>query len=42
MQLINIIPFGELWAPVAIVFVTAGIAIGVGGSLSAIRKFLQV
>ena len=42
MQLINIIPFQELWVPVAIVFAAAGIVIGVGGSLSAIRKFLQV
>ena len=42
LQLIHIIPFSELWAPVAAVFAGAGIIIGVGGSLSAIRKFLQV
>ena len=42
LQLIRVIPFSELWAPVAAVFVLAGIIIGVGGSLSAIRKFLQV
>ena len=42
LQLINIIPFQELWIPVAMVFALAGIVIGVGGSLSAIRKFLQV
>lgn len=42
LQLIHIIPFSELWAPVAAVFAAAGIVIGVGGSLSAIRKFLQV
>ena len=42
LQLIHIIPFRELWAPVAAVFAGAGIVIGVGGSLSAIRKFLQV
>ena len=41
-QLLRIIPFREMWQPVAIVFVAAGIIIGVGGSLSAIRKFLQV
>ena len=41
-QLIRIIPFEQLWAPVAEVFAGAGIIIGVGGSLSAIRKFLQV
>ena len=42
LQLIHIIPFSQLWAPVAAVFAGAGIVIGVGGSLSAIRKFLQV
>ena len=42
LQLIHIIPFEQLWAPVAEVFAGAGIIIGVGGSLSAIRKFLQV
>ena len=42
LQLIQVIPFSQLWAPVAAVFVGAGILIGVGGSLSAIRKFLQV
>ncbi len=42
LQLIQVIPFSRLWAPVAAVFAGAGIIIGVGGSLSAIRKFLQV
>ena len=42
LQLIHIIPFSQLWAPVAAVFAGAGIVIGVGGSLYAIRKFLQV
>jgi cell division transport system permease protein len=42
LQLIQVIPFQELWVPVAVVFAAAGILIGVGGSLSAIRKFLQV
>ena len=42
LQLIHIIPFQQLWNPVAVVFAAAGILIGVGGSLSAIRKFLQV
>ena len=42
LQLIHVIPFQELWVPVAAVFAAAGILIGVGGSLSAIRKFLQV
>ena len=42
LQLIHVIPFQELWVPVAVVFAAAGILIGVGGSLSAIRKFLRV
>ena len=42
LQLIRIIPFRELWPVVAGTFAAAGILIGVGGSLSAIRKFLQV
>ena len=42
LQLIDIVPFTEMWVPVAGVFAAAGIIIGVGGSLSAIRKFLQV
>ncbi|WP_298029405.1 permease-like cell division protein FtsX [uncultured Dysosmobacter sp.] len=42
MQLIRIIPFQQLWPMVAGTFAAAGILIGVGGSLSAIRKFLQV
>ncbi len=42
LQLIDVIPFKELWVPVAGSFAGAGIFIGVGGSLSAIRKYLQV
>ena len=42
LQLIRVIPFSELWIPVAVVFAAAGVVIGVGGSLAAIRKFLQV
>ena len=42
LQLISIIPFTEMWLPVAVSFAAAGIVLGVGGSLSAIRKFLQV
>ena len=42
LQLIRVVPFSQLWAAVAGTFAGAGILIGVGGSLSAIRKFLQV
>lgn len=42
LQLIDVIPFQDLWVPVAASFAGAGILIGVGGSLSAIRKYLQV
>jgi len=42
LQLIKIVPFAEIWQVVALVFAAAGILIGVGGSLTAIRKFLHV
>ncbi len=42
LQLIQVIPFQELWGVVAGTFAASGIVIGVGGSLSAIRKFLHV
>ena len=42
LQLIRVLPFQKLWVPVAVTFAAAGIVIGVGGSLSAIRKFLHV
>lgn len=42
INLISIVPFESMWEYVAIVFAAAGMLIGVGGSLSAIRKFLQV
>ena len=37
-----VVPFESMWNYVAIIFAAAGMLIGVGGSLSAIRKFLQV
>jgi len=42
MQLVHVISFAELWQPVAITFACAGFLMGVGGSLSAIRRFLRV
>ncbi|MDD3347287.1 permease-like cell division protein FtsX [Oscillibacter sp.] len=42
LQLIHVIPFRQLWPAVGGTFTGAGILMGVGGSLSAIRKFLQV
>lgn len=42
LQLIHVVPFQQLWPVVAGTFAAAGILIGIGGSLSAIRKFLQV
>ena len=42
LQLISVVPFAQLWQPVAGIFLAAGILIGIGGSLSAIRRFLQV
>ena len=42
INLISVVPFESMWTYVAGVFAGAGMLIGVGGSLSAIRKFLQV
>ncbi len=42
MQLLEVVPFGNIWQPVAGIFAGAGILIGVGGSLMAIRRFLKV
>ena len=42
INLINVVPFEGMWVYVAVIFAAAGMLIGVGGSLSAIRKFLQV
>ena len=42
MQLLRMVPFGDIWGPVASVFLVVGILVGVGGSLTAIRKFLRV
>jgi len=42
INLISVVPFEGMWEPVAVIFAAAGMLIGVGGSLSAIRKFLHV
>ena len=42
LQFLSTVPFSEIWRTVALSFGAAGILIGVGGSLTAIRKFLQV
>ena len=42
LQLLTIVDFTSIWQPVALIFAAAGILIGVGGSLTAIRKFLRV
>ena len=42
LNLITVLPFEQMWQWVAAVFLGAGMLIGVGGSLAAIRKFLQV
>ena len=42
IQLISVLPFASMWKYVAVIFGGAGLLMGVGGSLSAIRKFLQV
>ena len=42
MQLLRVVDFRQIWAAVAAVFAGVGILVGVGGSLTAIRKFLRV
>lgn len=42
MQLITMLPFEQMAPQVLGVFLGTGFVIGVGGSLMAIRKFLQV
>lgn len=42
LQLLRVVPFEEIWQPVAVIFLIVGILVGVGGSLTAIRKFLRV
>ena len=40
--IIQIVPFSQIWGAVALTFLGAGVVIGVGGSLSAIRQYLKV
>lgn len=42
LQLFRIVAFPTFWKPVAAAFMASGMLMGVGGSLSAIRKFLRV
>ncbi|SMC46869.1 permease-like cell division protein FtsX [Papillibacter cinnamivorans] len=42
IHLITVIPYAQLAAPVAGIFLATGFLVGVGGSLLAIRKFLKV
>ena len=42
LQLLRVVPFGKIWVPVAVVFLVVGLMVGIGGSLTAIRKFLRV
>ena len=42
LQILTVVPFVKIWQFVAPVFLGAGILVGVGGSLTAIRRFLRV
>lgn len=42
IQLLNVIPFSAMWPRVLGIFSATGLVVGVGGSVMAIRKFLQV
>lgn len=41
-QLLTIIPFRDMWPRVLGIFAATGLVVGTGGSVMAIRKFLQV
>ena len=42
LQILRVVSFEKIWWPVAAVFLLAGVLVGIGGSLTAIRKFLRV
>ena len=42
LQLVKVVDFSEIWHMVAGAYAAAGVLIGVGGSLLAIRRFLKV
>ena len=42
LQLLRVVTFDKIWMPVALAFLVVGLAVGVGGSLMAIRRFLRV
>ncbi len=42
LKFLTTVSFGSIWKPVAAIFGAAGMVIGIGGSLTAIHKFLQV
>ena len=42
LQILSVVPFTQIWYIVALVFLGTGILVGVGGSLTAIRRFLRV
>ena len=42
LQLLDILPFTDLWIPVLVSFVIVGLLVGIVGSLMAIRRFLRV
>lgn len=42
MQLIKMVPFGNIWQYVAAAFAAVGAVVGIGGSLMAIHRFLRV
>lgn len=42
LQLVSVSSFSGIWVPVLVSFIIVGILVGVGGSLTAIRKFLRV
>lgn len=42
MKLVETLPFGQLAIPLLLIFLATGFIVGIGGSLTVIRKYLQV
>ena len=42
LQILRVVVFERIWVPVAVAFLVVGVVVGVGGSLTAIRRFLRV
>ena len=42
IEILSLVPFGDIWLPMAAICVIAGFVIGIFGSLMSIRRFLKI